>query len=164
MLIGRFGNTSGRPYFEGRLSIPRLNVVADISFIFDTGADTSLLMPLDSRRMGIDFGELASTADSCGIGGLSKQFVEPAILAFTEAKVCLHLYFLQLRIAAQTPDINTIPSLLGRDIIDHWAITYDKSNAGLTAEINYSDMQFPINGSATSLSPNPNTPPAQAPD
>jgi hypothetical protein len=36
MIEGRFGDTSGRPYIEGRLSLPRLGVVGDISFIFDT--------------------------------------------------------------------------------------------------------------------------------
>ena len=53
MLQGRFGDTSGRPYMEGHVLLPRLGWRGYVSFIFDTGADTSLLMPLDARRMGI---------------------------------------------------------------------------------------------------------------
>ena len=146
MLQGRFGNTSGRPYIEARVAFPRLNIAGDISFIFDTGADSSLLMPIDSSRMGVDFSQLTTTTESHGIGGLNKQFLEPAILAFTEPGVCLHIYLLSLRIATPTPEIADIPSLLGRDIIDRWAITYDKQNTGLTAEVFQSDLQFPLDG------------------
>ena len=149
MIQGRFGNTSGRPYIEARLAFPRLNISGDISFIFDTGADSSLLMPIDSGRLGVDFSRLTTTTESRGIGGLSKQFLEPAILAFTHPGVCLHVYFLSLRIATPTPDIADIPSLLGRDIIDRWAITYDKQNTGLTAEVIQSDMQFLLGGKPT---------------
>ena len=144
MIRGRFGDTTGRPYIEGRLSIPRLGIVGDISFIMDTGADTSVLMPVDAQRMGVDFQLLANTVESRGIGGLSKQFVEDAIVVFTEPAVCLHAYFLSMRIATPSPDIADIPSLLGRDIIDNWAITYDKSNAGLTAEVTRSDLKIPV--------------------
>jgi hypothetical protein len=37
MLTGRFGDTTGRSYIEGRLSLPRLTISDDISFIIDTG-------------------------------------------------------------------------------------------------------------------------------
>jgi len=72
--------------------------------------------------------------------------LEPAILAFTDPGVCLYVYNFSVRIAAHTPEIADIPSLLGRDIIDQWAVTYDKFNAGLTAEVVQSDMQFPLGG------------------
>ena len=35
----------------------------------------------------------------------------------------------------------TIPSLLGRDIIDQWRVTYDKSALELLAEVISSDAQ-----------------------
>jgi hypothetical protein len=41
MLSGRFDGISGRPYIDGRLSIPRLNLAADVSFLIDTGADSA---------------------------------------------------------------------------------------------------------------------------
>lgn len=46
MLRGRFGHASKRPYIQGRLFIPRLDIWSDISFLVDTGADkTTLLLP-----------------------------------------------------------------------------------------------------------------------
>lgn len=57
MLRGRFGDTSGRPYIEGHVFLPRLEKRGNVSFLFDTGADTSL-MPVDGLRVGIDYAEL----------------------------------------------------------------------------------------------------------
>ena len=82
MIRGRFGNTSGRPHIEGRIFLPRIGVRGDISFLFDTGADESLLMPLDGLRMGIDYANLPDQASSSGIGGDYENFIEPAILIF----------------------------------------------------------------------------------
>lgn len=144
MIQGRFGNTSGRPYFEGRLSFPDLGLTGDISFIFDTGADTSVLMPVDAQRLGLDHATLTEAGYCYGIGGACKQFIEPAMLAFTDPKTCVHVYFLNMRIAEPTPEIEEFPSLLGRDVIDHWSTTYNKHNAGLTAEVIHSDMEFPL--------------------
>jgi hypothetical protein len=143
VLRGRFGDTSGRPYVEGRLSFPRLRIVGDISFILDTGADKSLLMPIDAERLGVDFKKLERTDESRGVGGLSRQFVEPAILAFTDGSF-LHVYQIPMRIAVPNPEIMDIPSLLGRDVIDRWSVTYDKAGTGLTAEVRSADMRFEI--------------------
>ena len=44
MIQGRFGNTTGRPYVNGRLLLPRLRLSTNLS---DTGADVSVLMPVD---------------------------------------------------------------------------------------------------------------------
>ena len=144
MIQGRFGDTSGRPYFEGRLLFPNLGLSGDISFIYDTGADTSILMPIDALRLGVDYLSLTEGEKCYGIGGESEQFVEPAMLVFTDPGVCLHVYFLDLSIAAPNPEISDFPSLLGRDVIDNWAVTYNKHNAGLTADVVNSDMQLPL--------------------
>ena len=69
MLHGRFGDTSGRPYMEGHVLLPRLGTRGNVSFVFDTGADTSLLMPLDGQRMGIDYDQFEDEEPSLGIGG-----------------------------------------------------------------------------------------------
>ncbi|MXZ46889.1 MAG: hypothetical protein F4Z08_07880 [Chloroflexi bacterium] len=45
MIEGRFGDTSGRPYVEGRVYFARFDLEGDISFLVDTGADASLLNP-----------------------------------------------------------------------------------------------------------------------
>lgn len=118
MLRGRFGDTSGRPYIEGRLLLPGNKISADVSFIVDTGADNSLLMPLDAVRIGVDYGKLTGSTESVGIGGITNNFVEPAVVIFSEPRQCLYVYRIDLQIASPVPDIMDIPSLLGRDILD----------------------------------------------
>ena len=47
--------------------------MGNISFIFDTGADTSLLMPLDAQRLGIDYEGFEKEEASLGIGGVLQE-------------------------------------------------------------------------------------------
>ena len=140
MLRGRFGDTSGRPYMEGHVLLPRLGKNGNVSFIFDTGADTSLLMPLDGQRMGIDYGRFQKEETSLGIGGTSENYIESAYFAFVGDEA-LYGYEVELRVCKPSADLMTIPSLLGRDIIDRWRVTYDKSALELLAEEISSDAR-----------------------
>lgn len=142
MLKGRYGDTTGRPYIEGRLSIPRLGLRGDISFIVDTGADKSVLMPLDANRLGVDYSQLNRSYNTIGIGGYSKNYIESAMLAFAEPKALLHVYLLEIYICTPSPEIADIPSLLGRDILDRWKITFHKSNDDLFADVVSADVQI----------------------
>ena len=143
MLKGRFGDTSGRPYIEGHILLPRLKKRGNVSFVFDTGADTSLLMPLDAQRIGIDYRNLTDKEQSLGIGGVSENFVESAYLAFAGADE-IYGYEIQLRICKPSREIISIPSLLGRDVIDQWRVIYDKSGSRLEAEVISSDAFLPL--------------------
>ena len=117
----------------------------NVSFIFDTGADTSLLMPLDARRMGIDYAMFDNEASTLGIGGASENFVEPAYLAFVGDEA-LYGYEIELHTCKPAHELMTVPSLLGRDIIDRWRVTYDKSASELLAEVISSDARETLEG------------------
>ena len=54
MLKGWFGDTTGRPYIEARIAFPRLRALGLVSFVLDTGADRSLLMPRDCILTGVN--------------------------------------------------------------------------------------------------------------
>ena len=136
MLRGRFGDTSGRPYLEGRLFLPRLDVRGDISFLVDTGADASLINPLDSARLGIDYSRLEGHAESWGIGGVAHNFIEDAVLVFSEPGVALYVYRLTIDISPPGPAIPAdLPSLLGRDILDRWRMTYSPLKKNLRFKV-----------------------------
>lgn len=102
---------------EGHGLLTRLGKSGNVSFIFDTGADISLLMPLDEQRMGIDYGRFENEETSLGIGGVSENFIESAYLVFVDDGA-LYGYEIELRICKPAEELMTIPSLLGRDIID----------------------------------------------
>ena len=143
MLVGRFGDTSGRPYIEGRIFLPRSSAFADVSFIVDTGADRSLLMPIDGTRLALDYSALAGDESCIGVSGISRNFVEPAFVLFAEHSVCLSIYSIDLAIASPSPDIEDIPSLLGRDILDKWRMNYSPTDKLLTFDVLSFDSKIP---------------------
>ena len=145
MLQGRFGDTSRRPYMSARVIVPRLNVTGNVSFIFDTGADFTMLMPADAATMSIDYNELNDPSSSFGIGGAAEAYVEPANIVFVNRDGDrLFGYNIQLYIQDPTPSAMHIPSLLGRDIIDRLRVTYDKSANKLLADVVSCDVDITL--------------------
>ena len=144
MLIGRFGDTTGRPYIEGHLSIPSLQIDASVSFLIDTGSDCCVLMQLDAARLGVNHTQLSDRVESTGIGGISRDFVVPAAILFAEQGTKVYGYNVLLRIADPRPELKTTPSLLGRDVINHWRLIYDPSGGRLHADVVSCDREYPI--------------------
>ena len=143
MLSGRFGNTSGRPYIEGRLIIPRLNVQGDFSFLVDTGADTTLLMPGDGVTLGLDYSQLLNRNDDArGAGGRFTGYSESAWLVFSEGDNLLG-YAISLAILAYDNEMLRVPSLLGRDVIHRWRMNYDPTNGRLQFDAITADVVLP---------------------
>jgi hypothetical protein len=127
MLEGRFGDTSGAPYLEARISIPRLSLRGFVSFLVDTGADGTVFMPADSKKLGVNFGTLRNPVTSEGIGGAAKGFNEQVVLSFSDRRF-IYSYLLDIEIAAPTARNYRFPSLLGRDVIDQWRFVMDRGN------------------------------------
>ncbi len=126
MLQGRYGDTTNAPYVEARLHIPRLGIVSDISFLVDTGADTTMLMPADRKRIGINLQSAGfqKKASALGLGGKSSSFLEPAHVYFSE-KAKVYKYEIELWISANcNDDLIEVPSLLGRDVLRRWDMNY----------------------------------------
>ena len=131
MLHGRFGNTTGSPYLEAHVYIPRLNLRGLVSFLVDTGADGTLLMPADSKKLGVKSRALRNPTMSDGIGGQAKGFTERVILAFSDTRF-VYSYFLDIEISASTRANQRFPSLLGRDILDRWRFVIDRPRDRIT--------------------------------
>ena len=140
MLAGRYGGTSGRPYFSAAVFIPRLSVVGNVSFLFDTGADGTMLMAADAKLLGIDYGQLGDERASLGIGGSTTTYVESARLGFADADGQLvYCYDINLNIYGEPDESDPsqavamkLPSLFGRDIVRQWDVNY---RSPLTAEV-----------------------------
>jgi hypothetical protein len=146
MLRGRFGNTSSRPYVEGRIGLPSLNKWIDVSFCFDTGADATLLMPVDSTRLGIDFSDPSHTRKPLyGIGkGVSGIILESAISFRDEDTGELFIYHMPVFAADPCDEIRDAPSLLGRNIIHHWRVLYIGGQNVLEAEMLTAHIKIPL--------------------
>jgi len=144
MLKGRFGGDSGRPFVEARLFLPRLGVQGDVSFIVDTGADGCVLMPADALRLGVDYDLLEGSVEATGVGGPAVFFKEPAILVFVEPGIGVHVYETYFQIAQLTSEVLSVPSLLGRTILDRMEMIYDPSKATLSFVVRSDDAFFPL--------------------
>jgi hypothetical protein len=167
MLKGRFGNTSGAPFIEARVSFPRLKISvqvppageADISFLIDTGADRTTIMPPDWLRFSVPYARLGNPAKLNGIGGVADGFRETALITFSEANVGLRSYEVEVLIYKPTSNMPPCPSLLGRDVIQNWAITFDKRNNSIKANVLRADHTFKFNKQIPNLVPLVGVPP-----
>ena len=144
MITGRFGDTTGRPFLEGRLFFPRLHISGDISLLLDTGADASVIMPADAKRLSIPFDQLNGDNACCGLGGIVHCFTERAVLVFSDPKVALYAYELEIDIMQDDAQMADVPSLVGRDIIDQWRMIYDPQHRKLQITVRSADMVFPL--------------------
>ncbi len=145
MLQGRFGDTSGRPYIAARVGLYATGRYAEVSFLFDTGADITLLMPMDSSALGVDFSAASHVRVPLnGVGGAAWGVLLQGPVAFRDADNSLYVYNLNNLIAAQPTAENVdVPSLLGRNIIDRWDVNYVPSFRTLTARVLSADFTFP---------------------
>jgi predicted aspartyl protease len=131
MLEGRFGNTSGAPFFEGRIIFPRLGVRGLVSFLVDTGADATIITPLDGGKLGIDYSALRNPEASGGIGGAAKTFAEEAVLSFSDRRY-VYSYLISVRILEPRPYSRRYNSLLGRDILGSGNLVVDRPKRKVT--------------------------------
>ena len=79
-----------------------------------------------------------------GVGGQATYFREPAILEFIDGEARkIHSYEVTVNVAKPAPrpgdTINTIYSLLGRDVIDHWLMVYHRRNDRLEFTVSDED-------------------------
>mgnify|MGYP001396375281 CR=1 FL=1 len=126
MLHGRFGKTTTAPYLEAHVAFPRLGLRGLVSFLVDTGADGTVLMPADSSNLGVRFGSLDNPSIAYGVGGAAKAFNERAVLAFTDNRH-VYSYVVDMEHLAPTTRSQQLPSLLGRDILNRWRVAVDYS-------------------------------------
>ena len=130
-----------RPFVDGRLTLPRLAVAMDVTFLVDTGADATYLHPRDGLEMGVPFDLLHDSVASLGIGGRSTYFREPAVLSFRDYTVRQRYgYRISVNIA-KPGDVGTqLPSLLGRDVIRRWRMDYDPTDNRLEFTVREADF------------------------
>ena len=143
MIVGRFDDR-GRPYVAARVVIERFGVNTRVPFLLDTGADRTSLHPRSARRARVPFDQLGNRQRARGVGGSSAYFREPAILLFDDDDIRIRGYSLELLIAEPNRDNERLPSLLGRDVFDCWAIQYDLMNGQLECAVHYADFTLDV--------------------
>jgi hypothetical protein len=98
------------------------NQLLQVPLLVDTGADRTILSPPDairlSRRFSVNLADLPQGAPSSGVGGQAPARTIEATLSMDFFSTSLTLTILD-----PIPDrLLPIPSLLGRDILSHFAL------------------------------------------
>ncbi len=129
MISGYFKvqGTMQRPYVDLTLRFPVANNQSlGISFLVDTGADSTLLSPLVGVRLrqelGVDLLDLPLGSPIVGIGGQIETRMIDATLDIGEQSI-----FTTLSLVEPPPgQFPTMPSLLGRDILYELALFMER--------------------------------------
>lgn len=133
-MIRGFFRARNAPYISCQVILPRLGIEHQISFLLDTGADSTCLHPSDAQDLGIPFDMLQDESISRGIGGGASYYRESALLEFRDGPI-RSVYDIQLLIAKPTEDNSGFPSLLGRNIISRWSVLYEPINGRLECRV-----------------------------
>jgi predicted aspartyl protease len=125
MIHGYLSTPERRPFVHGLLQFPSLdNRALAVEMLIDTGADRTVLGPVDALRLGIDLSTLPTGPLSTGIGGQTPTRCVEATLTLGTFSTALTLTML-----APTRQPLPLPSLLGRDVLAHMALFFDQRTA-----------------------------------
>ncbi len=124
MIRGYFA-TAGvrrRPFLDAVFSFPTLSDRSfEVRLLVDTGADRTVLAPLDANRLqrelGIAITSLPVGALSRGVGGQMPTRIMAAVLTLDSFSAPLPLTILE-----PPSSLLPIPSLVGRDVLAHFAL------------------------------------------
>ena len=59
-----------------------------------------------------------------GVGGSSQVFEQPSVVVFFDPRNAMFAYQMEVGIIDDSQQARELPSLLGRDILDRWRMTY----------------------------------------
>ncbi|MGI8550803.1 MAG: aspartyl protease family protein [Dehalococcoidia bacterium] len=111
-----------RPFVRGRIDIPSQGVAGVVPFLVDTGADFIPLAPSQADQLRIDLSRLHVAERIAGIGGAMPTYYCASILRFSNISLELRLRVLVPVGKAQRTALTRIPSVLGRDVLSHFAL------------------------------------------
>lgn len=125
MIRGYFAvrGTTRRPVVDAVFHFPGISRhTFEVRFLVDTGADRTVIAPLDAKRLerelGLDFTTLPKGQPSTGVGGQMETRTLEAVLTLDSFSRPLTLTILEPPPGLMLP----IPSLLGREILSHFAL------------------------------------------
>ena len=123
---------------DAHVKIPSLNPSGFVQFLIDTGADCTTITQGDGKRLRINYAALTKEDHCMGYGGASVNFLCDGTVSFAEIGVIEYEFDVELRISKPEPgtsDLLLIPSLLGRDILNRWKISFDPQDRLIVADV-----------------------------
>ncbi|MEM2173230.1 MAG: retropepsin-like aspartic protease [Thermoproteota archaeon] len=132
-----YGYRPPAPFLIAVIVLHELNVEARLPLLLDTGASNTVVPWGDIKRIGIDVSSLKPERKFSGLGGLVEakpitstinfrsekgELVEEKAKVYVVTSACVH------------PKLDLLPSILGRDIINKYALNYNYENGEVYLE------------------------------
>jgi len=135
VIQGFFKSDSG--FVNGHLISKSLEIDETIEFLVDTGASRTTLLDKDVICLGLDYNKLKSYIHNfSGIGGSVETFIiEDAYFMLGEEELKMPVFAIRHDLGKLDEEnrikILRIPSILGRDVINLFKLTFDIKNKKL---------------------------------
>jgi hypothetical protein len=128
MIRGYFEDDLGRrrPFVKIWLELPAQSVSGEVDFLIDTGAESTILGFVDMLVLRIDPRGLPAGPRSLGIGGRTATLRADATLVLGDRTLSIALRILAPRVRRQQQALMTFPSLLGNDVLRHFALVIEE--------------------------------------
>ncbi|HLH23534.1 MAG TPA: hypothetical protein VK066_13515 [Chloroflexota bacterium] len=128
MIRGYFEGPPGRrrPFVTARLELATRGPVGEVEFLIDTGAESTILGPVDALWLRIDTRLLPTGPRTVGIGGRIATTRLEARLRLGDRPISTVLRLLAPRSRRQQQALLSLPSLLGRDVLRHFALVVEE--------------------------------------
>jgi hypothetical protein len=88
----------------------------------------------------LPYEQLQATINMGGIGGTSQYHVEDAYLFFADGRLIKTYDFHVGILRSNQQEALTLPSLLGRDVLDNWWMRYDPPGRRLEFTVKFADI------------------------
>ena len=124
MIAGWFTN-DGLPFVECNVFLPRFGLIGQVTFLVDTGSDTTILHPEATADLDCPFDLLDNPAEFISAGGVLLYYMEPAVLSSNDSDGGTREFEIEISIAKPDPVTDDLASLLGRDVLNRMHLDYD---------------------------------------
>jgi len=116
-------NELGRPIIPAIVDIPSIDILGTVDFLVDTGSYRTLLSLPDVKELGINYKVLPKGENAQGVGSSSTKILqETTVLTFDTN---FDYYPIQFQFDEMVILMRNIPSLLGRDVIREFTLTFN---------------------------------------
>lgn len=125
------------PILNGYIKVGRPNIEGSVSFMVDTGANKTVLMPKDALKLGVDFSQLGTPGKAGGVGAPAKIHIAAATVSLRDDDDEWVDHFIDLGIVEPDPEGGNkdMPSLLGRDIINDYRMIFDAQSLRIQLDL-----------------------------
>jgi len=134
LVFGNPPSITAVPYVRTFVALPQFGTFAEVTFLVDTGADMTVVNPQDGLRLVPPDGwaRLTNPVGPGGAGAGLDHFPTQANVYFVHDDGRVEVIASTVYVASVGPANVQIESLLGRDILANFVMTFDQTGCNLT--------------------------------